>query len=88
MIHAVLSNFDSVARFTVKNLNKDFINAVRGGGSPRFMKVFHQIPVFFEGWLPLVFSLWPVKSESMINNSPFPFPAPDFILTSVLTSRE
>ena len=34
------------------NLNKDFINAVRGGGH-RFMKVFHKIPVFFEGWLPL-----------------------------------
>ena len=32
MIYAVLSNFDFVAKFTVKNLNKDFINAVRGGG--------------------------------------------------------
>ena len=31
MIYAVLSNFDFVAKFTVKNLNKDFINAVRGG---------------------------------------------------------
>ena len=51
MIYAVLSNFDFVAKFTVKNLNKDFINAVRGGH--RFMKVFHKIPVFFEGWLPL-----------------------------------
>ena len=29
--YAVLSNFDFVAKFTVKNLNKDFINAVRGG---------------------------------------------------------
>ena len=35
------------------NLNKDFIKAVRGGGGRRFMKVFHKIPVFFEGWLPL-----------------------------------
>ena len=32
IIYAVLSNFDFVAKFTVKNLNKDFINAVRGGG--------------------------------------------------------
>ena len=31
MIYAVLSNFDFVAKFTVKNLNKDFINAGRGG---------------------------------------------------------
>ena len=51
MIYAVLSNFDFVAKFTVKNLNKDFIIAVQGGGH-RFMKVFHKIPVFFEGWLP------------------------------------
>ena len=52
MIYAVLSNFDFVAKFTVKNLNKDFTNAVRGGGH-RFMKLFHKIPLFFEGWLPL-----------------------------------
>ena len=32
MIYAVLSNFDFAAKSTVKNLNKDFINAVRGGG--------------------------------------------------------
>ena len=51
MIYAVLSNFDFVAKFTVKNLNKDFINAVRGGGH-HFMKVFHKISVFFEGCLP------------------------------------
>ena len=51
MIYAVLSNFDFVAKFTVKNLNKDFINAVLGGGH-RFMKLFHKIPLFFEGWLP------------------------------------
>ena len=25
-----------------------------GGGSHRFMKLFHKIPLFFEGWLPLV----------------------------------
>ena len=31
MIYTVLSNFDFVAKFTVKNLNKDFIKAVRGG---------------------------------------------------------
>ena len=52
MIYAVLLNFDFVAKFTVKNLNKDFIKAVRGGHC--FMKVFHKIPVFFELWLPLI----------------------------------
>ena len=52
MIYAGLLNFEFVAKFTVKNLNKDFINAVRGGH--RFMKVFHKIPVFFERWLPLL----------------------------------
>ena len=51
IIYAVLSHLDFVAKFTVKNLNKDFIKAVRGGDH-RFMKVFHKIPVFFEGWLP------------------------------------
>ena len=25
-----------------------------GGGGHRFMKLFHKIPLFFEGWLPLV----------------------------------
>ena len=32
MIYAVLSHFDFVAKFTVKNMNKDFLKAVRGGG--------------------------------------------------------
>ena len=31
MIYAVFSNFDLVAKFTERNLNKDFIKAVRGG---------------------------------------------------------
>ena len=53
MIYAGLLNFDFVAKFTLTNLNKDFINAVRVGGGHRFMKVFHKIPVFFERWLPL-----------------------------------
>ena len=39
MIYAVLLNFDSVAKFTVKNLNKDFIKAVRGGGSPFYESI-------------------------------------------------
>ena len=30
MIYAVLSNFDFVAKFTVKNGNEDFINRGRG----------------------------------------------------------
>ena len=54
IIYAVLSNFDYVAKFTVKNLNKDFINAGRGGGGHRFMKAFHKKTVFFERWLPLL----------------------------------
>ena len=62
MIYAVLSNFDFVAKFTVKNLNKDFINAVQGEGGHRFMKIFHKIPVFFERWLPLAHS---VSSSSL-----------------------
>ena len=53
MIYAVLSNFDFVAKFTGQNLNKDCINAVRGGAGHRFMKVFHKKTVFFERWLPL-----------------------------------
>ena len=31
IIYAVLSHFDFVAKFTVKNLNKDFTNKGRGG---------------------------------------------------------
>ena len=53
MIYVVLSNFDCVAKFMVKNLNEDFINAVRGGGGgPHFLKVFLKKTVFFERWLP------------------------------------
>ena len=33
MIYAVLSHFDLVAKFTVNNLNKDFINTGQGGGA-------------------------------------------------------
>ena len=51
IIYAVLSHFDFVAKFTVKNLNKDFTNT---GGGHHFMKVFHKTEVFFKGWLPLV----------------------------------
>ena len=40
MIYAVLSNLDFVAKFTVTNLNKDFINAVWGeGGSPFYESI-------------------------------------------------
>ena len=34
IIYTVLSHFDFVAKFTVKNLNKDFTNTGRGEGSP------------------------------------------------------
>ena len=53
IIYAVLSHFDFVAKFTVKNLNKDFTNTGRGVGGHHFMKVFHKTEVFFKGWLPL-----------------------------------
>ena len=52
MIYAVLSHFDFVVKFTVKNLNKDFINTIWGGGGNHFVKVFHK-KGFFKGWLPL-----------------------------------
>ena len=55
IIYAVLSHFDFVAKFTVKNLNKDFTNTGRGGGGGQghhFMKVFHKIGLFFKVWLP------------------------------------
>ena len=51
IIYAVLSHFDFVAKFTVKNLNKDFTNTGRGT-EDNFMKVFHKTEVFFKGWLP------------------------------------
>ena len=57
IIFAVLSQFDFVAKFTVKNLNKDFTNTGQGGGH-HFMKVFHKTVFFFKGWLPLQPDLW------------------------------
>ena len=51
MIYAVLSHFDFVAKFTVKNLNKDFTNTIRGGGL-HFVKVFHKKTVFFKDGFP------------------------------------
>ena len=51
IIYAVLSHFDFVAKFTVKNLNKDFTNTGRGGGH-HFMKVFHKIRVFLKDGFP------------------------------------
>ena len=53
MIYAVLSHFDFVAKFTVKNMNKDFIKAVRGGrGGHRFVKVFHKFGYFLKDGFP------------------------------------
>ena len=45
--------FRNIPQNQWRNLNKDFINAVQGGGH-RFMKLFHKIPLFFERWLPLL----------------------------------
>ena len=49
IIFAVLSQFDFVAKFTVKNLNKDFTNTGRGGGGGHhFMNFFHKTVLFFK----------------------------------------
>ena len=50
IIYAVLSHFDFVAKFTVKNLNKDFTNTGRGRGVTILWKFFIK---FFKVWLPL-----------------------------------
>ena len=52
IIYAVLSHFDFVAKFTVKNLNKDFTNTGRGGRGHHFMKVFHKIAFFLKYGFP------------------------------------
>ena len=52
MIYAVLSNVDFVAKFTVKNLNKDFIKAVRGGGVPVLWKYFIKFRYFLNDGFP------------------------------------
>ena len=59
MIYAVLSNFDFVAKFTVKNLNKDFINAVRGGGVTVLWKYFIKFRYFLKDGFPKIqSSIW------------------------------
>ena len=50
IIYAVLLHFDFVAKFTVKNLNKDFTNTGRGGH--HFMKVFHNILLVLKDGFP------------------------------------
>ena len=52
MIYAVLSNFDFVAKFTVKNQNKDFINAGRGGGVTVLWKYFIKKRYFLKDGFP------------------------------------
>ena len=48
IIYAVLSHLDFVAKFTVKNLNKDFTNTVgKGGGGPPFCETCSEIHVTF-----------------------------------------
>ena len=48
IIYAVLSHFDFVTKFTVKNLNKDFTNT----GRHHFVKVFHKILFFLKDGFP------------------------------------
>ena len=67
MIYAVLSHFDFVAKFTVKNLNKDFTNTMRGGTVPQkgvvfvkfqlFPKCFFSVCMIILGYCTHVFSI-------------------------------
>ena len=52
MIYAGLLNFDFVAKFTVTNLNKDFIKAVRGGGVTILWKYFIKFRYFLNDGFP------------------------------------
>jgi len=47
IIYAVLSHFDFVAKFTVKNLNKEFTNTGRGGGGVTILWIFFIKPYYF-----------------------------------------
>ena len=47
IIFAVLSQFDFVAKFTVKNLNKDFTNTDTGGGGVTILWKFFIKPYYF-----------------------------------------
>ena len=67
IIYSVLSHFDFVAKFAIKNLNKDFTNTGRGGGH-HFMKVFHKTVLFFKRWLPLC--AWITRPERRGGRSP------------------
>ena len=54
IIYAVLSHFDFVAKFTVKNLNKDFTNTGLGGkgGSPFYESFFIKSDFFLKDGFP------------------------------------
>ena len=78
IIYAVLSHFDFVAKFTVKNLNKDFTNTGRGGGVTILWKFFIKPYYFLKDGFPymVIFkfwgSMWRVKTNSKFENSFFP----------------
>ena len=52
IIFAVLSQFDFVAKFTVKNLNKEFTNTGRGGGSQFYEFCFTKFLLLFKDGIP------------------------------------
>ena len=52
MIYAVLLNFGFVAKFMVKNLNKDFTNTTRGGGGTFLGKFFEKFRFFLTDGFP------------------------------------
>ena len=69
IIYAVLSHFDFVAKFTVKNLNKDFTNTGRGGGGgPHFLKVFYKNCFFLRAPAPPASHPLPPRGPRPLNN--------------------
>ena len=70
IIYAVLSHFDFVAKFTVKNLNKDFTNTGRGGGATIlwkfFIKPYYFLKYGFPNQLTVGSSSWTVTMVFVI----------------------
>ena len=65
IIYAVLSHFDFVAKFTVKNLNKDFTNPGRGGGGVTILwKFFIKSDFFLKDGFPYESILLRVSESS------------------------
>ena len=70
MIYAVLSHFDFVAKFTVKNLNKDFTNTTRGGGATILGKFFIKFRFFLKDGFPYVL-MYIAHSAAIAHSTPW-----------------